>query len=145
MSTSKNGNFLEDILQGEISAVETYDQVLDKLEDDPRAIDLQAFRSDHQAAIAKLKQEARIRLEEVPKSSGAWGTWAKLATGTAKIFGDKSALKALKEGEEHGLKQYESALNEDIDIALKNLIRNELLPNQHSHIRTLDTLMEQAS
>lgn len=47
-------------------------------------------------------------LAETPvHDSGAWGEWAKLVMGTAKLLGDKAALKALKEGEESGLKEYQ--------------------------------------
>ena len=59
---------------------------------------------------------------------------------TAKLFGDTSALKALKEGEEHGLKDYREAL-EDVDGSTRRLIAEVLIPAQQRHITTLDAMM----
>ena len=56
------------------------------------------------------------------------------------IFGDTSSLKALKEGEEHGLKDYQEALD-DVDPTSSQLIQNQLIPAQHGHINLLDQLM----
>jgi hypothetical protein len=51
-------------------------------------------------------------------------------------------MKALKEGEEHGLKDYESALNQEkLPADCKELIRSKLLPKARSHLQTLDRLM----
>jgi hypothetical protein len=61
--------------------------------------------------------------------------------GTAKLFGEKSALKALKEGEERGLKEYQDVLQDPaIRADLKTEI-NAFAANQIAHIRTLDDLM----
>lgn len=61
--------------------------------------------------------------------------------GTAKLFGEKSALKALKEGEESGLKEYQEVLQDPtINEDLKTDI-NTFAANQIAHIRTLDELM----
>ncbi len=62
--------------------------------------------------------------------------------GTANLLGDAAALKSLKEGEEHGLKEYEEALrNTDLPEDSKELVR-ELLAKQRQHIATLDRLIE---
>ena len=58
------------------------------------------------------------------------------------LFGDTSALKSLKEGEEHGLKDFEEALNENsIDSASRELIANQLIPQQQRHVGLIDQLM----
>lgn len=56
------------------------------------------------------------------------------------LFGDASSLKALKEGEEHGLKDYQEALN-DVDTTTAQLIQNQLIPAQQRHINLLDQLI----
>jgi hypothetical protein len=50
------------------------------------------------------------------------------------------ALKALKEGEEHGLKDYQEALD-DIDLSSSDLVSNQLIPAQQRHINLLDQLI----
>ena len=53
-----------------------------------------------------------------------------------------AALKALKEGEEHGIKDYESALHgPDLPAECKSLIQSSLLPRCRSHVPVLDRLM----
>ena len=76
------------------------------------------------------------------QGSGAWGAWAKTVEGAAKIFGNAAAVKALKEGEEHGVKSYEDALNNpDLPAECQTLIRGTLLPQTRSHLPVLDRLM----
>jgi hypothetical protein len=60
-------------------------------------------------------------------------------------MGDKAALKALKEGEESGLKEYQEVLQDtDTPPEVKTVI-NSLLSKQQAHIRTLDGLIAQLS
>lgn len=59
------------------------------------------------------------------------------------MFGNTAALKALKEGEEHGVKSYEDALaDDDLPAECKELIRIRLLPQTRAHVAVLDRLME---
>ena len=66
--------------------------------------------------------------------------WAKTVQGTMSLFGDTASLKALKEGEEHGLKDYQEALD-DVDANSAQLIQNQLIPAQQRHINLLDQLI----
>ena len=142
VSADKCIDQLNSLLRGEISAVETYQLAIEKV-DDEHASDATALRAiaqehgeDAQAlryAIGKLGGDA-------DDSSGPWGVWAKTVQGVAKLFGDASALKALKEGEEHGLKDYEEAVD-DVDEASRKLIVSRLIPNQKRHISTLDGMI----
>jgi hypothetical protein len=51
-------------------------------------------------------------------------------------------MKALKEGEEHGVKDYEDALKDaNFPVECQTLIRSTLLPQTRSHIQVLDQLM----
>lgn len=136
-------NAIQELIKGERSAVETYNQVLSEYGEDSKLFSLRQFSSDHKNAISTLSRDAMDFKTEIPTSSGAWGSWAKLVTGTANVISEKAALKALKEGEEHGLKEYQSALSkEDLPIKVKNHIRESLIPTQREHIREIDRLME---
>src|SRR6266516_5422786 len=139
---------LNSLLRGEISACETYRMAIDKVADsDHGAMNnvsiLREIETEHEMAA----QELRSRIGELggrpSDSSGAWGAWAQTVQGTMNLFGDTSALKGLKEGEEHGLKDYQEALD-DTDAQTAQLIQGELIPNQQKHISILDQLINAA-
>jgi bacterioferritin (cytochrome b1) len=137
---------LNSFLRGEISAAETYRMAIDKAasSDEKRAPDvgrLREIQQEHGRAAQALRDRIRELGGEASDSSGAWGAWAKFTTGVANLFGDTSTLKALKEGEEHGLKDYEEGLDE-IDLTSAELIQNQLIPAQQRHIDLLDQLIK---
>jgi len=139
---STRSDKIREIIKGERAAVETYGQVFEKYGSDSQIDKLRYFSKDHKQAVIELNNIARQSNIEIPESSGAWGTWSKLVTGTAKILGEKSALKALKEGEEHGLKEYEDLLSSsNVPIQLKNMIQERFIPMQKKHIEDIDSLM----
>jgi uncharacterized protein (TIGR02284 family) len=134
---------LNSLLRGELSAVETYQQALDKVGNDPNAYELRRIASEHREAADTLRQHILNRGGQPADSSGAWGSWAKTVEGTAKIFGNTAAMKALKEGEEHGIKEYQDALSDkNLDPECRQLISATLLPRTQSHIPILDQLMQ---
>ena len=62
--------------------------------------------------------------------------------GHCKLMGNDTALKALAQGEEHGISEYKEALNDDAVAAdLKKLIKSSLLPKQQEHLKSLNTLL----
>ncbi|HEX2466006.1 MAG TPA: DUF2383 domain-containing protein [Thermoanaerobaculia bacterium] len=134
---------LDSLLRGEMSAIETYRMAIEKLTDskEPEAAELQRIQRDHRDAADVLWHRLESKGERPSEGSGAWGAFAKAVEGTAKLLGNKAALKALKEGEEHGLKEYEGALDDEgISPELQSVIR-PLLSRQQSHIQTLDRLL----
>lgn len=141
-----NVETLQRLLMGEISAVETYEQVIEKTADRGHANRLEAIAREHHDALDLLSGRI-LALGQTPEtSSGSWGVWAKSVTGTSKAFGVRVAMKALKEGEEHGIKEYENALDtDDLDPETREVINKTLLPRQHAHIETLDELMRSAA
>ena len=134
---------LNSLLRGEISAAETYRMAIDKLNSPDHAADaglLSQIQEEHGRACQSLRDRIRELGGEPSDSSGAWGAWAKLTQGTSNLFGDASALKSLKEGEEHGLKDYQEALD-DVDASSADLVQNQLIPQQQRHITLLDQLI----
>ena len=128
---------LNSFLRGEISAVETYGQAIEKLEDDPGiGATLANCRASHEKRVAVLREEIRRRGGEPAEGSGAWGSFAKLVERGAKVFGTKSAIAALEEGEDHGRDDYKSELDE-LSPDVRRLVESELLPEQ---LRTHDAL-----
>ena len=129
------------LLRGELSAVETYGQTIRKFEGDPAIESLRQIQSEHQYAAELLRANVVTMDGEPSTDSGAWGAFAKSVQGVAKLFGESSALRGLKQGEEHGLEDYEDALeDDDVMQSCKELIRSELMPRTRRHIETLQRL-----
>jgi hypothetical protein len=141
---------LNSLLRGEISAAETYRMAIDKAADGNSAASssnlgmLREIQEEHGRAAQALRDRVRELGGEPSDSSGPWGAWAKFTQGTANLFGDAASLKSLKEGEEHGLKDYREGAD-DVDAASAQLIENQLIPAQQRHINLLDQLINSAN
>ena len=127
---------LNSFLRGEISAVETYEQALTKADSPRTEAILRANKDSHAARATALNTAIRGAGGEPAESSGVWGAFAKATAGGAKLFGETAAVAALEEGEDHGLKEYRSDLD-DLSPAAKTLVTTKLLPEQQ---RTHDAL-----
>ena len=111
--TTTDVTALNSLLRGEMSAIETYRQANLKLDQEGSSTpELHNIQQDHRDAADRLWHHIEQHGGQPSEGSGAWGTFAKAVEGTAKLFGNKAALKALKEGEEHGLKDYQDALED---------------------------------
>lgn len=142
-ATTTTIDTLNKLLRGEISATETYQQALAKVGDEPGAEEMRRIHREHREAANTLRKHIHDHGGQPEQGSGAWGTFAKFFEGTAKIFGDKAALKALKEGEESGLKSYEDAVKDgELPADCSALIRSQFIPQTREHIATLDRLMK---
>lgn len=134
---------LNELLRGELSAVETYRQALTSVEGQPEAETLRTFMNEHRSNASKISMRVS-ELGGVPSTdSGVWGTWAKTVTGTAKLLGDRTALKALKEGEEHGLKEHQEVVeNINVPDSVRREVKAEFIPETQDRIEKLDTLID---
>ncbi|MDP2393213.1 MAG: DUF2383 domain-containing protein [Methylococcaceae bacterium] len=137
------------LLKNELAAVESYQQALDKLREDVSLGESEHLRpiyQDHKTAVSSLQTHSRSLGGTPAETSGAWGTWATLVLESASILGNRSALKALRQGENSGLDDYEEALKDsELSEDLHSLIATKLLPAQQAHIRTLDRLLDAAT
>ena len=129
-------NVLNSFLRGEISAVETYRQALTKLHGTAHAAIIENNLRSHEQRMNLLTGEVR-RLGGTPAdSSGVWGTFAKMIEGGAKSLGEKAAIAALEEGEDHGRNDYRRELDK-LDPTTREFVRTRLLAEQ---LRTHDAL-----
>jgi hypothetical protein len=135
-------NKLNSLLRGEISAIETYHQAIEKIGENNHLAEIRRLHDDHIEAANILRKHIHGHGGDPAKGSGAWGAFAKAVAGTAKLFGNAAALKALKEGEEQGIFEYENALKDDeLPADCKSLIETKLLPQTKAHIPVLDHLL----
>ncbi len=129
------------LLRGELSAVETYSQAIDKFSDQPEVEVLERIRAEHEANAALLAASVERLGGEAESGSGAWGTFAQAVQGAANLFGEGSAIGSLKSGEQWGLGQYEAAADDGaVAPATRALIRDQFMPHTREHIATLDAL-----
>jgi len=136
MGTKSTIEQLNSFLRGEMSAVETYQMALEKFDEVSSVRDeLLANLKSHQDRVMML-QDAVLACGGTPAtSSGPWGMVAKTVEGSAKMFGEKATVAALEEGEDHGLADYRSELDE-LDAQTRELVESKLLPaQQHTHDR----------
>lgn len=141
-----NVKTIEKLLKDELSAMETYQQALEKFRVTGGQFmtnSLTPIFGAHKAAVSSL--EAQIsKLGGMPqKGTGVWGSWAKLVLEGASLLGKQSTIKVLLEGEKSGEGDYQEALKDTtLSSEVRSLIETKLLPAQQAHIRSLDRLME---
>ena len=132
---------LNSLLRGEISAAETYRMAIDKAverSEDPGL--LRQVQEEHGRAAQGLRDRIHELGGEASDASGAWGGWSKVVQATAGFLGDVAGLKTLKEGEEHGLKEYTAAID-TIDPTSRQLIQNQIIPALQRHVGLLDQMI----
>ncbi len=130
------------VLRGEISAVEAYEKVELKFNDDAEIAVIKSILNEHRKAVSSLKNYIMAVLETPDNSSGIWGAFVTSVIGTATSLGDTATLKALIEGEEHGLQQYnDMLLDSSLNALDKTLISSEFVPRQERHIFQLNAMV----
>lgn len=127
---------LNSFLRGELSAVETYRQALEKAERPNVRSTLEQCARSHAQRVQLLKQEVQRHGGQPADSAGLWGTFAKLVEGGAKMLGEKAAIAALEEGEDHGRDDYKRDID-GLDMETRAFVEQKLMPEQ---LRTHDAL-----
>lgn len=140
MEKDKVVSALNQLLRGELSAVETYQQALSRIGEDKGAAELRRLLQAHQEAAGVLRSHVEQHGGKPETGSGAWGAFAKAVEGAAKLLGNKAALHALDAGEKHGINDYEKALQE-LPADCRAVIETRLLPQARSHLPVLDGLL----
>jgi uncharacterized protein (TIGR02284 family) len=130
---------LNSLLRGELSAVETYRQAIERLDDPALRTQLEQQQADHRQRVTRLQQLVLQLGGKPSESSGPWGALTKLIEGSATAFGDKTAIAALEEGEDIGLRDYRKKVD-DLDASSAQIVRSELLPAQERTHAALSAL-----
>jgi uncharacterized protein (TIGR02284 family) len=135
---------LNSFLRGELSAAESYREALAKLPSAASRTTLEDCARSHQERVSLITSEVRRLGGEPAESSGAWGTFAKLVTSGAQVFGEKAAVAALEEGEDHGRNDYQRDIN-DLNSEARTFIERQVLPEQLRTHRAMSTLKKSLS
>jgi hypothetical protein len=126
---------LNSMLRGERAAVESYAQCIEKLATSRFAPQLAPLKASHASRVSKLTSRITQMGGEADTTSGAWGSFAKLVEGGAAMFGERAAVAALEEGEDHGNKEY--AQLDKLSMDTRRFVETEIVPEQR---RTHDAL-----
>ena len=136
-------NQLNSLLRGEISAAETYRMAIDKVADSDRDGQRRAAPRNPgrawpgRAGPARSHPRARRRSVRLLRRLGRLG---QDRPRHHEPLRRRLQPQGLKEGEEHGLKDYQEAVD-DVDATSAELIQNQLIPAQQRHINLLDQLI----
>ncbi len=132
-----------DLLQSELSAVETYSQALEKYTEAPVVEELRRICLDHANAAAQLAVKVQDMGGAPENAPGAWENFTSFVRSAENLHGEESAIEWLQRGEEMARKHYQSALlDDDVITDSKMIIREELLPSVIHHIASLERLEE---
>lgn len=130
------------LLRGERSAVETYRSALEKVDEHPERTRLQTICNEHERSVSDLESHITGLGGTPDQDSGAWGTFANAVQNTAELFGDSSAVSALKQGEEHGRDDYQDALEKDCLLPECRTLVQRKLDETRQHIQSLDAVLQ---
>jgi uncharacterized protein (TIGR02284 family) len=133
---SESVDVLNSFLRGEISAVETYRQALEKVNQPQVRTQLQDCLQSHAQRVNALSDQIRTLGGSPATSSGVWGSFAKAVEAGAKTFGESAAIAALEEGEDHGRNDYRRDVSK-LDPSTKQFIQSSIIPEQQ---RTHDAM-----
>lgn len=136
VSVDRSIDTLNSFLRGEISAVETYRQAIDRLTDNPLRYQLKDCLESHVNRVEALRQRVQELGGTPSTGSGAWGAFARLVEGSASMLGEKAAIAALEEGEDHGKNDYERDVDQ-LDYETRSWFETRIMPEQQ---RTHDAL-----
>lgn len=143
MSSTKIPRELQQLLQDEIRALETYGLAVGKVRSEPGAQELRRIAADHAEAVALLRNQIPLEGGAPDMDTGTWGRLARAVEQCGNPLSDGSALRALRAGEEHGLREYIEVLEAgEVTDALRRVIREALMPRQQRHITALDRMIE---
>jgi uncharacterized protein (TIGR02284 family) len=129
MANTSDVETLNSFLRGEISAVETYRQAIGHVSDERIRSQLEDCLHDHEHRVESIRERVEKLGGKPAQGSGIWGTFAKLVQGGADLLGEKTAIQALEEGEDHGLADYQRDMDKTHGEA-RRFVRMELLPAQ---------------
>ena len=138
---------LQGLLRAEMAAFETYELALQSIDHVGLHQTLQEILTSHGRRVDQIRARVAWLGAEPAKSSGVWGAFAKVFQAGADLLGNRAAIAALEQGEDHVLALYGEDLAR-FDLKTQQMIQNELLPAQrHTHdlCRTLKSYVDSPS
>lgn len=127
---------LKSFCRGEISAVESYREVMQATNKEWVRAQLRQNMASHEERVQILRRRIAELAGIAPEDSGPWGMLINAVEGMASAFGEKPALSVLAKGESHGVNDYRADLG-NLDPESERLVSSYILPQQ---VRTRDAV-----
>ena len=135
---------LASFCRGEMSARDSFIVALTYPAMEPYREVLTYCRDSHQRRADLLVKEIEQLRGEAPRSSGPWGTLVDIIERAAIGMGQRAAIAALREGEDHGLRDYR-ADSPKLDPAQRKFVEDQILPGQLDTHRAITKLEQSVS
>jgi uncharacterized protein (TIGR02284 family) len=135
---------LNSLLQGELSAVETYKMALEKVKEPQIKSILCDCQGSHTERVAILSRMVTECGGTPAENSGPWGQFAKAVQGGATVIGDEAAVGSLEEGETQGLESYKAGLAK-LDSRAAKIVESQIMPGQERTYKVISDLKREFS
>lgn len=133
---------LDALLQAEMSAVDTYKQLIEKFREEPGIDQIFAVQRDHRVAVSRLCRHIELHGGKPSETSSPWGPLVKAVAKSAHLFNDAATLKALREGEQNALNEFKEAMEGGTlgDDCIE--VIRPLLVQDRQHVALMNRLMD---
>jgi demethoxyubiquinone hydroxylase (CLK1/Coq7/Cat5 family) len=128
---------LNSFLRGELSAVKTYEQCMERVKNPQIVHQLRLLQTSHNRRVRLLRQRIEQLGGKPAEDASIWGSVTQAIAGGAGLFGPKVALKVLEEGEAHGLADYQRDTKK-LSPLQRTFVEVEVLPEQRRSYEVLD-------
>jgi len=134
---------LNEILQGEHMAIESYESVLPAFEDQETRSTINRILNDHKRHAMEITDRI-IALGGKPKeSTGMPGLMSRTKLKTESLLrNEKDMLKKLYDGEDQGIAAVEKTIRGDLDAESLKIVHH-ILKTDHDHLKSLQKLIDQ--
>ncbi len=122
--------------------METYSQCIGKADSPDISTSLSELQRSHQRRAELLRQRIQSLGGTPADSSGMWGSVAKMLEGGSRLFGEKSAISTLEEGEDRGRDDYRRDVSK-LSPDLQRFIQDEIMPEQQRSHDAMHAIEEQ--
>lgn len=127
------------LLRGELSAIETYTKAIDKFHGENDINMLTGIRDEHEKTVTELRQNIIDMCGTPDSEAGLWGDFATGVQAAANLFGEDSAVASLIQGEKHGIREYQDAIEDDDTMPnCREQMLETWLPRLRSHVEILE-------
>ncbi len=128
-NTWDNVALLDKFLRGEIAAVTSYELALARVDGPLHRGVLMRCRDSHRKRSLILRELVKRYGAAPSRTAGPWGWFARAVETGAALLGEDTALRALHEGELHGLKSYLADVERLTGPAFR-VVKTQVLPEQ---------------
>ena len=131
---------LNELLKGELMAMEIYQETEDMQGDEQVMVMLQQFAEDHQEHARLLAERIRELGGSPVTGTGMAGAMAGLSSKINALRGPSHLLKQVYDGEDKGVHAYDDR-SDELDSESQDLV-TEIMSTDHDHLKLFKERME---